>query len=82
MPNLSGADNYGSFLKAVQDERFKELAGEGQRLYDLRRWGFNTLKERVELSNPRASVESHEVVYPIPSYELNMNPEISQNPGY
>jgi hypothetical protein len=82
LPDLSGSHDYESFLKAVQDERFKELAGEGQRLYDLRRWGFNTLKERVELSNSRASVEAHEVLWPIPSYELGMNPEINQNAGY
>src|SRR5690606_30705058 len=82
LPNLSDADDYNSFFKAVQDERFKELAGECHRLWDLRRWGYDTLKERVELSNPKASVESHEVLYPIPSYELQQNPEITQNPGY
>ncbi len=82
LPDLTGSFTYDTFLKAIQDERFHELAGEGHRLRDLRRWGFETLKERVELSNPNASVEAHEVLYPIPSMELSMNPLVVQNPGY
>jgi hypothetical protein len=82
LPGLSGTYTLDTFLKAIQDERFKELAGEGHRLVDLRRWGYDTLKERVEMSNPNASVEPHEVLYPIPSMELSMNPLINQNPGY
>ena len=79
LSGLSDSYTYDTFLKAIQDERFKELAGEGHRLWDLRRWGYNTLKERVELSNPNASVEPHEVLYPIPSEELLQNPLIHQN---
>ncbi len=82
LADLSGTYTHDTFLKAIQDERFKELAGEGHRLVDLRRWGFNTLKERVEMSHPNASVESHEVLWPIPSYELGLNPLLQQNPGY
>ena len=82
LPGLSGSYTYDSFLKEIQDERFKELAGEGHRLIDLRRWGYNTLKERVELSNPKASVEPHEVLWPIPSEEMSLNPLMVQNPGY
>ncbi len=82
LPNLSGNYNYNEFLKAVQDERFIELAGESQRLWDLRRWGYETLKQRVELASPHASVEQHEVLWPIPAYEIQQNPLINQNPGY
>jgi hypothetical protein len=82
LPGLTGANTYDTFLKAVQDERFKELAGEGHRLVDLRRWGYNTLKERVELSQPKASVEPHEILYPIPSEEMGLNPLMKQNQGY
>lgn len=84
LPDLTGPGTftYETFLKAIQDERFHELAGEGHRLRDLRRWGFATLKERVEMSNPNASVEPHEVLYPIPSEELSQNPLMVQNNGY
>ena len=34
LPGLTGATTFDTFLKAVQDERFKELAGEGHRLVD------------------------------------------------
>jgi len=82
LPDLTGADTYDTFLKAVQDERFHELAGEGHRLVDLRRWGLNTLKERVEMSRSDASVEPHEVLWPMPDYEIQLNTSLQQNPGY
>jgi starch-binding outer membrane protein, SusD/RagB family len=82
LPNLSGTYNYAQFLKAIQDERFIELAGESQRLWDLRRWGYETLKQRVELASPHARVEPHEVLWPIPAYEIQQNPLIKQNKGY
>lgn len=82
LPDLSGTYNYDTFLKAIQQERYIELAGESQRLWDLRRWGYETLKERVELASPHSSVQPHEVLYPIPAYEIQQNPLIKQNPGY
>jgi len=82
LTGLTGPYNHDEFLQIIQDERFKELAGEGHRLVDLRRWGYNTLKQRVEMSNPNASVEQHEVLWPFPSAELRVNPLIEQNPGY
>jgi len=82
LPPLAGTFDHDTFLKAIQDERFKELAGEGHRLVDLRRWGYNTLKERVEMSRGDASVEPHEIVWPFPDYELSLNPNLIQNEGY
>ncbi len=81
LPDLSGL-NFDQFRDAVRNERFKELAGEGWRLWDLRRWGFDYLKQRVESSNSNASVQQHEMLWPVPDYELGVNPMISQNPGY
>lgn len=82
LPDLTGPYSYDEFLDIIKDERFKELAGEGHRLVDLRRWGYDYLKQRVEMSNPNASVEPHEVLYPFPSVELRANELIEQNPGY
>ena len=82
LPDLAGTNDYNIFLKAIQDERYKELAGECHRVWDLRRWGYDTYKERVELANPNASVQPHEMLYPIPTYELQQNALIQQNPGY
>jgi starch-binding outer membrane protein, SusD/RagB family len=82
LANLTGPYTYDQFLQIIQDERFKELAGEGHRLVDLRRWGYNTLKQRVEMSQPNATVEPHEVLWPFPAAELRVNPLIEQNDGY
>jgi hypothetical protein len=82
LADLTGPYSYDQFLQIIQDERFKELAGEGHRLVDLRRWGFNTLKQRVEMSHPSATVEPHEILWPFPSAELRVNPLIEQNDGY
>ncbi len=82
LPDLTGSYTHEAFLDIIKDERYKELAGEGHRLMDLRRWGYDYLKERVELSQTNASVEPHEVLYPFPSAELRVNPLIEQNDGY
>ena len=82
LPNLTGSYTHDEFLDIIKDERFKELAGEGHRLLDLRRWGFDYLKQRVEMSQPNANVEPHEVLWPFPSAELRVNPLIQQNEGY
>jgi starch-binding outer membrane protein, SusD/RagB family len=82
LPSLTGPYTHDQFLDIIKDERFKELAGEGHRLVDLRRWGYDYLKQRVEMSNPNATVEPHEKLYPIPSVELRANNLIEQNPGY
>ena len=82
LPDLTGPYTQDQFLAIIQDERFKELAGEGHRLVDLRRWGFNYLKQRVEMSNPNALVEPHEILWPFPSAELRVNQLLDQNDGY
>jgi hypothetical protein len=81
VPPLAGL-GYAEFQEAIRNERFKEFPGEGWRLWDLRRWGFDYLKQRVELSNPNASVSQNEMLWPVPDYEIGVNPLINQNPGY
>ena len=93
MPGLnSGAAwlNVGSkedMTERIRKERAMELAGEGQRYWDLRRWGI--LKESVkdatdifgDLMYTRAYQERHEL-WPIPLVELERNPNLTQNPGW
>ena len=81
VPDLSGM-SYTEFQEAVRQERFKELAGEGWRLWDLRRWGYDYLKQRIEASNSNAAVATHEILWPIPDYEIGVNSLINQNTGY
>lgn len=72
----------------IQDERLRELAAEGQRWFDLRRWA---LGGKITLNNASFSSALPDVIqfdpnkhlyFPIPSSETDVNPNIKQNPGY
>ena len=90
---LADADDAGKFRTALYWERGFELAFEGQRKYDLIRWG--VIKEALTLFSSRSSVKSsypagdnfqkgkHEL-FPIPLDELQLNPmfESKNNPNY
>jgi starch-binding outer membrane protein, SusD/RagB family len=73
-------------MKWIADERFIELAGEGQRWFDLRRWhlqGIVTLDNNFFSSNvPMAFDVAKHLYMPIPNSELDVNPNMRQNPGY
>ncbi|NJN26884.1 MAG: RagB/SusD family nutrient uptake outer membrane protein [Cyclobacteriaceae bacterium] len=71
-----------TFRKEIQDERARELFGEaGLRRYDLIRWGL--YMDRVYEVNPGNSehVET-DMLFPIPSGQFDINPNLVQNPGY
>ena len=79
------------FRSAIRQERRWELCFEGKRLFDLRRWGnlVETYQARAEVANPtpqdliRAiNVELKHNLYPIPLWEIQKNPNLTQNPGY
>ncbi|MEP7278451.1 MAG: RagB/SusD family nutrient uptake outer membrane protein [Bacteroidota bacterium] len=70
----------------IMNERLLELAGEGQRWFDLRRWqlqGIITLNNAFFSSNvPMAFDVTKHLYMPIPNSELDVNPNMKQNPGY
>jgi len=59
-------------------ERRLEFAFEGKRWFDLLRTG--NIKERMLLHGKGMS--DHHVLFPIPSQELAINKNLTQNPGY
>jgi hypothetical protein len=71
----------------IIDERLIELAGEGQRWFDLRRWqmqGIITLNNAFFSSNSTTmsfQLPKH-LNFPIPNSEIDVNPNVIQNPGY
>ena len=69
------------FRNAVWLERRREFVWEGQRWFDLVRQG--RLQERSEAAKSGVSVEipKHNL-FPIPQRERNINPNLTQNPGY
>ena len=82
----------------VRRERRVELAFEGHRLFDIRRWkiGPETMNGTVYgapyenergvtelyVSEVRAFNPERDYLWPIPSTEMSYNPKIKQNPGY
>ncbi len=73
--------NQATFRAAIQEERKKEFVQEGQRWFDLVRWG--TLVTEVKKVTAKNSVSERNNLYPIPQSERNINPDgLPQNPGY
>lgn len=75
------------FLKRLQTERALELATEGQRLADIKRWGLLDNQAGIdELKSRDADFNGFKVgkhnCLPIPSDEVKNNANIVQNPNY
>ena len=82
MPDYTGLDQT-NLRNAIRDERVRELALEGHRWFDLKRWGI--LAERFG-NNPEFKSNSQGVYQPkheflpLPQVEVDANPNLEQNP--
>ena len=68
----------------IRRERRVEMALEGQRYNDLKRWNIAHIKLPT-LENPQGRplvFEEHHYLLPFTTSELDNNPELEQNPGY
>jgi len=75
----AGYDAVGSITtEDVFAERRLEFAFEGHRWFDLLRTG--KVKETMLLHGK--GMQDYHVLFPIPSSELSINPNLTQNPGY
>jgi starch-binding outer membrane protein, SusD/RagB family len=83
----TGETNKTVIQQWIMDERLRELAGEGHRWFDLRRWHIANF---IELNNAFFSslnsddmdFQETNLNFPIPTTETESNPNIVQNPGY
>lgn len=94
MVDASGATLY----KEIKDERTRELAFEGFRLWDLRRWGdpMERIDPQTDSEGDAATINApgkydvkypatdYRFVWPIPANDINTNPNVAkqQNPGW
>jgi len=80
-------------LADIQAERSYELALEGHRFFDLRRWGIyvqrcNGLVEAdvfgvPRSANPARSLQAfNDELWPIDGWEMGLNPNLEQNPAW
>lgn len=69
-----------AFRDAILLERRLELAFEGHRWFDLVRTG--KLVEAIKAQNPTIQVTQDHLLLPIPQTERDVNPNLTQNPGY
>ncbi|MFH5834272.1 RagB/SusD family nutrient uptake outer membrane protein [Halalkalibaculum sp. DA384] len=81
MPHYPTAEypvgNEQEVFEAIVHERRVELAFEYQRLHDLRRWGLGE-----EQLGPIGYQAPKHRYFPIPQAEVDINPELDQNPNY
>jgi len=78
-----------AMTERISHERAVELAGEGHRYFDLKRWGrlLEKTKGVIEKSIvgdnllTRGTQDRH-VIWPIPGQEREVNPELTQNQGW
>jgi hypothetical protein len=72
-------------ITAIMDERFKELAYEGHRFWDLKRRNLPVTRLAADAPNANAitlPAGNYRFLLPIPDPEIKANPVIQQNPGY
>lgn len=72
-------------IDAIMQERFKELAFEGHRFWDLRRRNLPVIRTGTDAPSPTGAILSaghFRFVLPIPNSEMQANKLMVQNPGY
>lgn len=88
MPELPAGLTKDQMRARIRHERRVEFALEGQRYFDLRRWGIAQQKLNGFVKNPRepntkTKYEAHYDFWPIPQTEIDRNaPVLLQNPDY
>ncbi len=87
--NRAGLDSYATadfasgqeLMDAILHERRLELAHEGHYYFDRTRRGLG-LDGIANLGGDSIDFGVNEIVLPIPNREMELNPELEQNPGY
>ena len=83
MPPIATGQTQDELRETIRHERRVELGFEGQRMFDLFRWGIT--KDRFENGvkfHTRTFIEPKHLRFPIPLNEIDNNQGIDQNPGW
>lgn len=77
---LSTANTQEALLLAIENERRIEFAFEAHRWFDLSRTG--RAKTVLESLDQNTHVEAYELLFPIPIEQVQLDENLTQNPGY
>ncbi|WP_293945882.1 MULTISPECIES: RagB/SusD family nutrient uptake outer membrane protein [unclassified Sphingobacterium] len=89
MPDLPSGLSKELMREKIRHERMVELAGEGQRYSDIRRWKIaKDVVDKVWMTDfngtqiRQRGFPDHYYLWPIPQAERDVNPNLTQNPGW
>ncbi len=82
VPNLTPGLSQSAFRDSVFLERRKEFIQEGHRWFDLVRQGGTTLVDALHKIPAKSAASTKNNLFPIPLVEIQLNPKLTQNPGY
>jgi hypothetical protein len=82
LPDLTSGLSQAAFRDSVFLERRKEFIQEGQRWFDLSRRGGTYLYDALKKIPAKIGAAAKDTLYPIPQIEIDLNPLLTQNPGW
>lgn len=98
MPLINQPQTQDELRETVRNERMVELAFEGQRFFDIRRWTIvsevfnmpikgltyinNGQLETVDQPGVVRNFQQRDYLWPIPQKEMDLNKKLKQNPGW
>ncbi len=82
VPNLTTGLDQSDFRDSVFLERRKEFIQEGHEWFDLVRRGGTTLVDALHKFPAKSAASSKNTLFPIPLVEIQLDPKLTQNPGY
>jgi len=80
--NLTTGLDQADFRDSVFLERRKEFIQEGHRWFDLVRQGGTALVDALHKLPAKSAASSKNTLFPIPLVDIQINPKLTQNPGY
>lgn len=89
MPTIPAGLDKAQMFEKIQHERMIEFCGEGQRYSDIRRWKIGKevvdgvwMTEFTGVKIRQRGFPDHYYLWPIPQTEIDLNPKLTQNPGW
>ena len=80
--DLTPGLDYSDFRDSVFLERRKEFIQEGQRWFDLVRQGGDVLVSSLKVFSAKQAASLKDTLYPLPLTEIQLDPLLTQNPGW